>query len=373
MNKFYKVVLSAIVVGFSLTSCNKDDSQPESKGAFENGVFVTNEGAMGNNNASVSFIGEDGKVQQGIFKSVNNRDLGDVLQSMTIIDDKVYLVVNNSNKVEVVDADTFKEVAAVGVEGCRYAAGYNGKVYVSQWINGKSGKVTVIDENNFSTKEITEGIGNGPEAIINVNDEIWVTNVGTYIAEPYVSIADSTVSVINTKNDAVSKIILTDKEGNVGYNPSSIVKDFEGDIWVLAKGKWGASAMIFEIDAISKNIKNSVILSQGQNPTKIIISGKKLYYGVAYGSTKIYLMDLENMMVPSDPFIEEKIDVVDPDAEYPTLPSLYGMGIDDDGNIYAGFAPDFKSNGFVKKYDSTGKEVAKYDAGIGPNGVVFND
>jgi hypothetical protein len=48
------------------------------------------------------------------------------------------------------------------------------------------------------------------------------------------------------------------------------------------------------------------------------------------------------------------------------------LGIDDEGNIYAGFAPDFSNNGFVKKYDMSGNEIAKYEVGIGPNGVVFN-
>ena len=371
MNKFYKLVLSTIVVGLTLTSCNKDDEE-QSKGAFENGIFVSNEGTFNSSNASISFIGADGEVSQNIFKETNNRPLGDVLQSLTIHNDLVYLVVNNSNKIEIVEVNTFKEVGAVKVDGGRYAAGNNGKIYISQWVNGKSGKVTVVDEKDFSTKEITTGIGNGPEAIISVNDEVWLTNIGTYTLA-YVAIDDSTVSVINTKNDDVSKIILKDKDGNIGFNPSSIITDYQGDVWVLAKGKWGASAMLFEIDATSKEIKNSVILAPNQKPSKIVLFGTNMYYGVAYGSTEIFKIDIENMVVPSIPFIKEDIEIVDPSAQYQTLPSLYGMGIDNEGYIYASFAPDFSGSGFVKKYDMSGKEISKYEVGIGPNGVVFNN
>ena len=370
MNKFYKLALSAIVVGFTLSSCTKEEEK--TTGAFENGIFISNEGAFGNSNASVSFINSKGEVSQNIFKETNNRNLGDVLQSATIYNDLTYLVVNNSNKVEIVDANTFEEVGSARVDGGRFAVGKNGKIYISQWVSGKTGKVTVIDEKDFSTEEITEGLGNGPEAVINVNDEVWVTNVGTYTLNPYVAIDDSTVSVINTANYDVSKIVLKDKDGNVGFNPSSIVVDYQGDVWVLAKGKWGASAMLFEIDATSKDIKNSVILASNQKPSKIVLFGTNMYYGVAYGSTEIFKIDIENMVVPSIPFIKEEIDIVDPSAQYPTLPSLYGMDIDEDGNIYAGFAPDFLGNGFVKKYDMSGKEIAKYESGIAPNGVVFN-
>jgi hypothetical protein len=371
MNKFYKLVLSTIVVGFTFSSCTKEEEQ-KPKGAFENGIFVSNEGSYGNSNASVSFIDSKGNVSQNIFDATNNRPLGDVLQSITIYNDLAYLVVNNSNKVEIVDADTFEEVGFARVDGGRFAAGNNGKVYVSQWIDGSKGKVTVIDTKDFSTSEVTEGIGNGPEAVLSVNDEIWITNVGTYTLNPYVAIDDSTVSVINTLKGGVSNIILKDENGLVGYNPSSIIADYQGDIWVLAKGKWGASAMLFEIDATSKIIKNSVVLASNQKPSKIVLFGTNMYYGVAYGSTEIFKIDIENMVVPSIPFIKEDIDVVDTSAQYPTLPSLYGLGIDDEGNIYAGFAPDFSNNGFVKKYDMSGNEIAKYEVGIGPNGVVFN-
>ena len=129
--------------------------------------------------------------------------------------------------------------------------------------------------------------------------------------------------------------------------------------------------MLFEIDATSKLIKNSIKLLSSQKPSKILYYANNIYYGVSYGSTDVYRMDLSSMIVPSEPFIKEEVEDRDP-TDY-VLPSLYGLSIDNNGNIFACYAPDFTGNGFVKKYDSTGKEIATFETGVGPNGVVFNN
>src|SRR5688500_15237380 len=103
--KFYALIL-VTVLSVSFSSCDDDDSQP--KGKFEDGVFVVNEGNFQDANGTISHVSSDGTVTQDLFGSENNGlALGDVVQSMTIDSDFAYIVVNNSNKMEVVNANTF--------------------------------------------------------------------------------------------------------------------------------------------------------------------------------------------------------------------------------------------------------------------------
>ena len=106
-----KKLITRIVI-FSLlihTSCENesqdpiDDTNPISVSKnFKNGFFVVNEGNFSWGKATLSFIHQDGKVENNIYEKVNNKVLGNVGQSMSIFNDKGYIVVNNSQKVEVV-------------------------------------------------------------------------------------------------------------------------------------------------------------------------------------------------------------------------------------------------------------------------------
>src|SRR5688572_24191989 len=105
--KRYMLVLLTV---FSVTFSSCDDDDNNSSGKFEKGIFVVNEGNFLDADGTVSHINEDnGTVTQDLFGSVNNGlALGDVVQSMTIDEDLAYIVVNNSNKMEVVNSNTFK-------------------------------------------------------------------------------------------------------------------------------------------------------------------------------------------------------------------------------------------------------------------------
>ena len=93
-----------------LASCKKDtpavDNNPDI--IKEHGVFIVNEGNYTWSNASVSFYNfVNGQYFEDVFDEVNNRPLGDVAQSIAVSNGKAYIVVNNSNKIEIVDLNYF--------------------------------------------------------------------------------------------------------------------------------------------------------------------------------------------------------------------------------------------------------------------------
>src|SRR5687768_17364874 len=103
---FKQLCLSALLPITSLvfTACDPEKAPAVPKGEYEKGVIILNEGNFQKGNSSVSFYNRDSKtVTHDIFTLVNARPLGDVAQSIAAHKDRAYMVVNNGNKIEVVD------------------------------------------------------------------------------------------------------------------------------------------------------------------------------------------------------------------------------------------------------------------------------
>ena len=90
-----------------LFSCKPDRPVTPSGYTIGSGVFVLNEGNFQFSNASLSFYDPQADtVANNLFYKVNNAPLGDVAQSLALADGKLYIVVNNSNLIYKVDANS---------------------------------------------------------------------------------------------------------------------------------------------------------------------------------------------------------------------------------------------------------------------------
>src|SRR5687768_3763871 len=66
-------------------------------------VYIVCEGSLGNGNASLSlYQSTDGAINNNIYEAINGQPLGDVFESMQRIGDKLFLCVNNSDKIVVI-------------------------------------------------------------------------------------------------------------------------------------------------------------------------------------------------------------------------------------------------------------------------------
>ena len=66
-------------------------------------LLITSEGNYGSGNSSLALIRNNNITSPDAFKSVNNRTMGDVAQSLTEIGDNYYVALNNSRKIEVIN------------------------------------------------------------------------------------------------------------------------------------------------------------------------------------------------------------------------------------------------------------------------------
>jgi hypothetical protein len=344
-NKFYLLILGILFIG--IAGCDETNNTPAQ---YNNGVFVINEGAFGSSNCELSFIASDNSVYNNLYGANNGSAiLGDVLQSMLISNGKAYLIVNNSNKVEVVNINNLKNEATIGgLVLPRYMVTYNGKGYISEYITfGTNGKVMVVD---LGTNTLVDSVQVGiePENMMVVGNQILVANSG-----------DTTLHLINTTNLTKTHI------GNIDH-PKYLTKTNDGNIWVLYTGSpaWtgtqtdgGLLVLNSTATAIVKNI--NIGSTPTNNPSQLTTDGNNLYYEYL---GNIYKMDKNAVTAPASAFINAP------------ATSLYGL------NYYApshtllvADAKNFITSGVTKRYDaSTGSLIDSLNVGVGPNGFVFN-
>jgi YVTN family beta-propeller protein len=338
-------------------SCDKDEDEGTTiVTPSTTGVYVVNEGNFGAGNSSISFLDlQSGTLTNNLFEATNGVPLGDVAQSMMIHQGKGYIVVNNSQKIEVVDISNFTSLTTInGLQSPRHMTAIGSKGYVCDWF---SNEVAVIDlTSNTIIKHLP--VGTGPEQSAVSGTQLFVANIGGLSS-------DSTVSVIDLFDDLVVGTI------TVGINPNSIVSDKYGKVWVLCGGSTGPDFIGGTADDIAGSlwcinpntyvIEKQFLMNAANHPVKMKINKDKteLWYllGEDGYSGNIVKMGISAPAPNNNPVISK---------------TFYGLGIDaENGNIYGGYSPGFTQNGFMFRYNSAGVLIDSMGVGIAPNGFEF--
>ena len=136
--------------------------------------FVLCEGNFGSANASLWSFDQQSSSNTPIFWDENSNPLGDVGQSMTIHNGKIYIVMNNSHTIEIMDLeDGINYSATINLPNAspRYMYAENNLAYVSSW--GLNAILIIdLDENEVTD---TISISGMPEHIINYHDHLYVS------------------------------------------------------------------------------------------------------------------------------------------------------------------------------------------------------
>tara|TARA_B110000438_G_scaffold65257_1_gene65838 strand:+ start:2749 stop:3813 length:1065 start_codon:yes stop_codon:yes gene_type:complete len=352
-NKIKNIGIIALAV-ISITSCQKESfTTTASDGNYENGYFITNEGNFGTGNGSISFISNEGDVENDVFSQINSFILGDVVQSMNIINDKGYIIVNNSSKIEVTSIDSMNSITTIqGLISPRYIVKVSDeKAYVSDWgING----VHVIDLNS-NTIITTITTGTGPEEIAISNGQAYVCNVGGWGL-------DNTISVIDIESDLVSSTI------EVGDKPNSCVVDVNGDVWILTGGyteydaNWNiiseTAGVLAKINSYTNTIDVSYNFEVGNHPEDLVINsnGDKLYFSDGSWSKSVFEFNITASSLPTEAIINR---------------SFYDLAYNN-GYIFGSDAVDYVQNGWSYQYNESGILIDSMQVGIIPGGYCFN-
>lgn len=359
MKNWNKLFLgAAISLSLFVTSCSSDDDNPGEQppqGDYVNGYFVLNEGNFGGSNASVSFVSNDGTVYNNIYNTVNGEGLGDTAQSILLDEDRAYIVVNGSNKIEVVNRYTFESIGTIstGLMNPRYIQIENGNGYVSNWgdpTNPSDDFIAVINLSSFTVSS-TISVSEGPERMEEENGKLFVAHAGGY---GY----GNSVSVISTSNNTVSATI------PVGDVPNSLVEE-GGILYVLCAGKaaWTEDETLGKLVLI--NTANNAVTStlefpETMHPSQLVEDEGKLYYTI---DNNIYSANMNLTSLPVSPVFS---------TSEQGVYGVYGFEVENN-KIYVADAGDFMSNGKILIYSTTGILENTLSVGALPNGIYFND
>ena len=349
MKKNLLKIASIVLAGsIALTACNKKEDDPKPSGAYSNATFVVCEGNYGQNDGSIDAI-IDGELKKDIFQAENNRPLGDIVQSMTIIGDQAFIVVNNSGKIEVVNKNTFKsEGTCTGLSYPRYVVNRNdNEIFVSNG-NGTSGDDYVYVVNKLSMQK-TDSVatGYGPNTMVVSNGKLFVANSGGYST-------DKTVTVINVSTLSVEKTI------TVGDNPYDLEVDAQGNIIVLCKG-----LTEYDADWNPTVVSNTSIYTI--NSSSLEATATKEFdhqfasYGgnlIAYNNGTIYYID------------DAIYSFANGTSTKLADGSFYGISASENGDIWVTETP-YTSSHAAKQYDKDGKLIKTYNTSNYPNAVIF--
>lgn len=353
-----RFLIIAILFTIVFTSCKKETDEPDPviDSKYSSGVFIINEGNFGHGNGSISYLETyTNTISHNIFETENDRNLGDVVQSMTMINEKAFICVNNSNKIEVVYSSTFKELGVINdVPLVRnIIKGNNGMAYASSW--GNDGQVFVINPETLKVVA-TIPVGLGPEGMLIKDNLLYVANSGGLTV-------DETISVINTNTNELIETI------NLGsYSPRNFVIDHENNIWVICSGtgSWSTvgqtASWLHKIDEDNLTSSLSIKLFDEIQPTHLEIdpTGTVLVFGGGFGTSGLYKINLfETHPVNIEQFIDG---------------TFYGFSIDPEtSTIYTANAGDYSNNGIINLYNFMGDSLGEYEAAIIPNGVTFHE
>lgn len=348
---YYRLALATALLPLALTSCTKDDEPAAlDVGSAGNNAYVLNEGNYTRANAAVSLFNKATKaLNPDIFRAVNQADLGDVVQSMTVVGNRGYVVVNNSNKIEVVGLPDFKSVATIGgVQQPRYllVAGPANTAYVTEWRGGPSpapytaGRISRLD---LTTNAVvsSQPTGTNPGRPVLANGRLYVPCYN-----------DNTVSVFEAATGAALPTVALPSP-----SPNSAVADASGQVWVLCEGDYAATpGALLRLPAAGSNAPILSLLFAGSGATGLRVSpdGQQLYY--SYNGAE-YRMSVTAMALPAVPLIRR---------------NFYGFDIDPaTGILYGCNATDYATPGSVVRYQSNGTLLDSAVVKISPNGVVF--
>lgn len=360
---FSKVLLPLSLAVLVLNACKKDDDTVPAPIVLQPGagVYTLSEGGFGGNNSKLAYYSTASNTVTGDFylqqnPTINgapNAGLGDTGNDAIIYGSKMYILMNGSENVTVVNAAnaTFikKITGFASFGGPRYAAAARGKVYVTAY----DATVRVIDTTTLTIVK-TIHVGPNPEGIAASAGYLYVANSGGFNTVP-----DSTVSLIDLNTETEIRKI------KVGVNPNKVEIAANGNIYVSAYGNFGSIPASVSVINGSTNL-TSVSLGAAYPYSHVRAFGNTMYFYNNYpgsSASQIKVYNAATGSVIRNEFI----------ADGTTITASYGINIDGNGDVYVADAGNFTTSGKVTCFSDGGIKKFSFSTapGISPNTVIF--
>lgn len=382
---FGKVVLAIALV--AAAGCRKEDTLrflPGENGepsdyevvdaavnasAEPSGIYLVNQGNQGSNKARLDFLNfHNGFYIRDVFTEYNPevvKGLGDTGNDVQVYKGKVFVVVNGSHKVEIMDAYSMKRLAQVDVPNCRFIAFDGNCAYVTSYVakdeeslKTQKGALYCIDLDTYKvTGQVT--VGYQPEQLVIMDGKAYVANSGG-LAKDY----DNTVSVVDLKSMKVEYDI------EVAVNLQLMLVDAEGTIWVSSIGNYRDVSSTLNY-LVKKGDKYELGGSVNVPVSSMALAGDKIYViGLTYipptwtPTTTYNIVNVKTRELESGSFIT--------DGTESDIATAFTVTVNPgNGDIYVTDAKDYVSSGTLHCYTGSGKHKWSVRTGDIPGRIAF--
>ena len=337
MNKF-------LIIFLFLYSCEKPVI-PATKGNFTNGFFILNEGTFTFGNASLDFYNNDkDSLSSDIYKSINNENLGDVGQSLLRTDKYLLVVVNNSQKIEVLDIKTLKKLKTInGFNAPRYMQLIDSNlILVSELYNKKLHLVNIETATILQSFDV---FGWG-EKMIRVDQRIILQ----ILKHPLETASKSGFVEFNI-NDKSIKI----KEFIEETNSFQYINNL---FFMMNKNVDSSYSLIIKDPNNWNTLTPQINFTKTEYP-KFLISDQSNYL-YFLNNKKVYRVNIINTYSTFEK--EEFIDVSH-------LQNVYGLQFFEN-KIIIFDAKNYTQKGSIEIYDKLGKKIKTISSGIIPHEII---
>ncbi|MFV0482826.1 MAG: YncE family protein [Bacteroidales bacterium] len=342
------------------------------------GFYLLNEGNMGSNKSTLDFMDfESGRYTRNIYAERNptvTKELGDVGNDVGIYGSKLYAVINVSNKVEVMTADSAIRIGQIDIPNCRFIKFHEGYAYVTSYagpvvINPDYKQLGYVAKVDTATLEIVSTclVGFQPDELDIVDGKIYVANSGGYMGAgggDATSDYEHTVSVIDIDK-------FDEGEGeriDVAYNLERLKADKRGNLWVSSRGDYyDLPSRLFFIDTEKQMVTDTINKAASDywiDDDLIYVYGSEFSYITHSWEMIYYVVDALTHEIVREQIIT---DGTDEEIEKP-----YGIMVHPETkDIYITDAGDYVSPGLLYCFSNKGEKKWSVRTGDIPGRFVL--
>lgn len=269
-------------------------------------LLVLSEGLYNMNNSTLALVDlSSNSTDYDIFKTLNHRGLGDTANDLKRYGAKIYIPVNISSTLEIIDATSLisiKRLTITTPEGTarqpRRIAFHDGFAYLTCF----DGTLIEIDTASLEiTRTVT--LGRNPDHLAIYNGKAYVSNSGG-LDYPYY---DATVSVVDLATMTELRRV------PVGQNPGCIEASERGDIYVVSRGDYDLND--YTLHKIDTDIDTVVRSFSDIHPLNFCIVGNTLYmynYNFTDASHWVKSFDCITDRITNDNLLPENLTLTTP-------------------------------------------------------------
>ncbi len=338
----------AVALLLLFASCKEKNSITPTS-SLSNELYVINEGAFGVGNGNLTVYNtSDNSTLSTPIEDANGTTLGDVPQSAYSIGDEVWIPINASNKILIIDPQNFTIVEQIiNIVTPRFGCVYGDHFYIGSAFGNEFYKIDIATRNVetyiLSTSGVTDMIAYDGKILFTASDT-----------------ANSSLLAFDTLSSSITSVVDMDNA-----NAPKVIVRSSDNIYVLSGNSW--LGVDFKISKISNNLTTSTTydLPSGEyasieeyNGDVYILANDYASTGGPNGVFKLNIggsASLESVVsTPSD------------------VSTFYSFGIDPkSGEIYTSDAKNYVDLGDVYRYSNSGTFLDRFEAGLIPSFFLF--